>query len=150
MNEILKSVVAQFNAAELVMQREEVSRRIRERLTERAKVRKLIFSEDGSFAIAFGMVEKKNAIDYHYIIHLPGFQHSPGRRIHHAFELLGGIRKGSRIQTGRDAARGEGEVGVAGKNVEGVGAFGHSKIFIQNFESVPTIGKKRCDVVGLG
>merc|ERR1740121_271945 len=33
-NEILKSVVAQFNAAELVKQREDVSRMIRQRLTE--------------------------------------------------------------------------------------------------------------------
>ncbi|CAE8589875.1 unnamed protein product [Polarella glacialis] len=71
MNEVLKSVVAQYNAASLIGQREHVSKMIRERLTQRAKdfgillddvaITHLNFSPEYEKAVESKQVAQQNA-----------------------------------------------------------------------------------------
>mmetsp|Transcript_15200 Transcript_15200/g.22757 ORF Transcript_15200/g.22757 Transcript_15200/m.22757 type:complete len:279 (-) Transcript_15200:63-899(-) len=77
-NEVLKAVVAQFDADELVTQRENVSQMIRTRLRERAKhydlslkdisITSLEFSAEYAYAIEAKQVEQQRAERQRYIV----------------------------------------------------------------------------------
>ncbi|XP_049849000.1 uncharacterized protein LOC126317009 [Schistocerca gregaria] len=61
-NEVSKSVVAQYNASQLIVQREIVSRTIRERLTDRAKDFNLLLGDVSITHLSFGK-EYSNAVE---------------------------------------------------------------------------------------
>merc|ERR1719277_1319774 len=77
-NEVLKSVVAQYNAAELILQRELVSRMIRQRLVQRAKdfhillddvaITHLNFSPEYEKAVEQKQVAQQQAEKARYIV----------------------------------------------------------------------------------
>eukprot|EP01132_Coremiostelium_polycephalum_P010255 gene10255-12579_t len=77
-NEVLKSVVAQYDAGELITQREAVSREIREALTKRSKefnlllddvsITHLSFSQDFTSAIEHKQVAQQEAEKSKYIV----------------------------------------------------------------------------------
>lgn len=118
-NEVLKAIVAQFDAAELITQREVVSARIREDLLKRASEFGIILEdvsivswpEDSCFSIALGPNRSANPFHLRYT-------DTPHLRTR--------IHKGSRTQADRTARSREGEIHRrAGR--AGATGIGHSR-----------------------
>jgi len=125
-NEVLKSVVAQYNAAQLVMQRELVSRMIRERLVQRASdfnillddvsITHLNFSSEYEKAIEQKQVALQQAERARYlvlkaqeekkrtIIHAEGEKES-AQMIGNAIKSNPGFVELRRIQTAKDISQ---------------------------------------------